>query len=351
VEAMNEHHQTASADIPPSVAMLRMISSFRVSRAIYVAAKLGIADLLKDGPKSSDELARLTSTHSPSLYRVIRALASVGVFAEDEQGRFTLTPIAATLQSDAPGSLHAWAIMALGEEDYQAWGDLMHSVRTGESAFTHVFGTGVWQYRAQHSEYAKVFDEAMANLVGVYNEAVLANYPFSTIKTLVDVGGGDGSLLVAILRAHPKMNGILFDLPEVAVKAKQKISEAGLSGRCEIVAGDAFDSVPSGADAYILSRVINSFDDKRAIAILQSCHRAIQDKGKLLLLERVVPDRVEHSVPAQGPLMSDLNLMVIGGGRERTATEHTALLGTAGFTLTKIVPTQSEVSMIEAEPA
>jgi O-methyltransferase domain/Dimerisation domain len=348
---MDEHDQTASADIPPSVAMLRMISGFRVSRAIYVAAKLGIADLLKDGPKSIDELARLTSTHPPSLYRVIRALASVGVFAEDEQGRFTLTPIATTLQSDAPGSLHAWAIMALGEEDYQAWGDLMHSVRTGESAFTHVFGTGVWQYRAQHSEYAKVFDEAMANLVGVYNAAVLLNYPFSTIKMLVDVGGGDGSLLVAILRAHPKMNGILFDLPEVAVKAKQKISEAGLSGRCEIVAGDAFDSIPSGADAYILSRVINSFDDKRAIAILQSCHRAIQDKGKLLLLERVVPDRVEHSVAAQGPAMSDLNLMVIGGGRERTATEHRALFEAAGFSLTKVIPTQSEVSVIEAEPA
>lgn len=163
--------------------------------------------------------------------------------------------------------------------------------------------------------------------------------------------GGDGSLLIAILTAHPKMKGILLDLPEVAVKAKQKISEAGLrlSGRGKIVAGDAFDSVPSGADAYILSRVINSFDDKRAIAILQSCHRAIQDEGKLLLLERVVPDRVEHSLAAQGPAMSELNLMVIGGGRERTAMEHTALLGAAGFTLMKIFPTQSEVSVIEAE--
>jgi ubiquinone/menaquinone biosynthesis C-methylase UbiE len=179
---------------------------------------------------------------------------------------------------------------------------------------------------------------------------VLANYPFSTIKKLVDVGGGNGSLLVAILQANPEMKGILFDLPEVAVKAKQKISEAGLNGRCEIVVGDAFDSVPTGADGYVLSRVINSFDDKRAIAILQSCHRAIQDKGKLLLLERLVPDRVEHSVAAQGPVISDLNLMVIGGGRERTATEHTSLLGAAGFTLTKIVPTQSEVSIIEAKP-
>ena len=327
-----------------------MISGFRVARAIYIAAKLGLADLLKDEPKGSEELAFATGTHAPSLYRVMRALASVGIFAEEEQGRFTLTPIAATLRSDVPGSLRAWAIMTLGEEDYQAWGDLMHSVRTGESAFTHVFGTGVWQYRAQHPDYAKSFDEAMANLVGVYNAAVLAKYQFSTIKTLVDVGGGDGSLLVAILQANPKMKGMLFELPEVAEKAKQKISEAGLSGRCEIVAGDAFNSVPSGADGYVLSRLINSFDDKQAIAILQSCQRAITHKRKLLLLERVVPDRVEHSTAAQGPVMSDLNMMVLGGGRERTATEHRALLGAAGFTLTKIIPTQSEVSVIEAEP-
>lgn len=241
--------------------------------------------------------------------------------------------------------------MTLGEEDYEAWGDLMHSVRTGESAFTHVFGTGVWQYRAQHADYAKSFDEAMANLVGVYIAVVLANYPFSTIKTLVDVGGGDGSLLVAILQANRTMKGILFDLPEVTEKANQKISEAGLSGRCKIVAGDAFDLVPSGADGYVLSRVINSFDDKRAIAILQSCHRAITHKSKLLLLERVVPDRVEHSTAAQGPVMSDLNMLVLGGGRERTAAEHRALLEAAGFTLTKVVPTQSEVSVIEAVPA
>jgi hypothetical protein len=349
---MNEQHEATSPDTPPSVAMLRMISGFRVSRAIYIAAKLGLADLLKDGPKHTEELAEATRTHAPSLYRVMRALATMGIFAEDEPRRFALTPIAATLQSDVPGSLRAWAIMALGEEDYQAWGDLMHSVRTGESAFTHVFDMGVWQYRAQHPEYAKIFDEAMANLVGVYNAAVLANYPFSTIKTLVDVGGGDGSLLVAILEANPKITGVLFELPDAAEKAKQRIAAVGLDRRCEFVAGNAFDSVPQGADAYLLSRVIYSFDDKRAISILQSCRCAIiQHESKLLLLERVLPDRVECSVAAQGLVMSDLNLMVIGGGRERTAAEHRALLEAAGFTLTKVVPTQSEVSVIEAVPA
>ena len=347
---MDEHEKTASADIPPSVAMLRMISGFRVSRAIYVAAKLGIADLLKDGPKSSEELARLTSTHPLSLYRVIRAQASVGIFAEDEQGCFTLTAIGNTLQSEISGSLRAWAILVLGEEDYQAWGDLMYTVRTGQTGFDHVFGMGIFQYEAQHPDHAKIFDEAMANLIGVYNSAVLASYSFLSIEKLVDVGGGDGSLIVAILQTKPKMKGMLFDLPHVTEKAKQKITEAGLSGRCEVVAGDALVSVPSGGDAYILSRVINSFDNERALAVLQNCRRAITQKSKLLLVERVLPDRVEHSFAAQGPVMSDLNMMVISGGRERTATEHRALLDAAGFTLTKIIPTQSEVSMIEAEP-
>ncbi len=348
---MNEHHQTASADIPPSAAMLRMISGFRVARAIYIAAKLGLADLLKDEPKENGELALATGTYAPSLYRVMRALASVGIFAEDEQGRFTLTPIAATLQSHVPGSLRAWAVLVLGEEDYQAWGDLMHSVRTGETAFEHVFGMGVFQYEAQHPEHAKIFDEAMANLIGVYNSAVLASYPFSTIDKIIDVGGGDGSLIVAILQANPQMKGVLFDLPHVTEKAKQRITDAGQAGRCEVVAGDALVSVPSGGDAYILSRVINSFDDERAIAILQNCRRAITHYGELLLVERVLPDRVEHSIAAQGPVLSDLNMMVISGGLERTAAEHRALVEAAGFALRKIVPTQSEVSVIESEPA
>ena len=190
----------------------------------------------------------------------MRALASVGIFAEDDQGCFRLTPVGVTLQSDVPGSLRAWAILVLGDEDYQAWGDLMHTVQTGETAFEHVFGTGIFQYEAQHPAHAKIFDEAMANLIGVYNAAVLASYPFSMVDKLVDVGGGDGSLLVAILQANPQMTGALFDLPHVVEKAKQRIAQSGLENRCEIVAGDVFVSVPSGGEAYMISRVINSFD-------------------------------------------------------------------------------------------
>ena len=188
---MSTTSSIATPDSSPSAAMLQIMTGFRVSRATHVAAKLGIADLLKDGPKSSEELAQLTDTHAPSLYRVMRALASAGVFGQDEQGRFTLTPVAATLRSDVPNSLRALAIMNLGEERYQAWGDLMHSVRTGEIAFNRVFGMGLWEYYSQHPEQAKIFDESMANFIAAHNAAVLASYPFSAIDTLVDVGGGN----------------------------------------------------------------------------------------------------------------------------------------------------------------
>ena len=288
---MNEHDETAIADISPSVTMFQMVRAFFASRAIYIAAKLGLADLLKDEPKSSEELAQATGTDASALYRLMRTLASVGVFAEDNQQRFVLTPLGATLQTDVPGSLRAWAILVLGEEHYQAWGDLMHSVRTGETAFEHVFGMGLFQYEAQHPEHAKIFDEAMANLIGVYNTAVLASYSFSTFDKIVDVGGGDGSFIIAILQKNPKLKGVLFDLPHVIEKAKQRIATAGIGGRCEVVAGDAFASVPSGGDAYVLSRVMNAFNNQRAVAVLKNCRRAMTDKSRLILVERVIPNR------------------------------------------------------------
>jgi DNA-binding HxlR family transcriptional regulator len=348
---MNDHLQTADADLPPSAAMLRMISGSWVSRIIYIAAKLGLADLLKDGPRSCEDLAQSTGTHAASLYRVLRALASAGVFAEDDQRRFTLTPLAATLQTDAPGSLRAWAILVLGEERYRAWGDLMHSVRTGEVAFDHVFGMGVWEYGARHPEHGKILDEAMANLLAAYNASVLAGYSFSTIRKTVDVGGGDGSLIIGLLQANPGMTGVLFDLPHVAEKAKKRIADVGLTSRCEVVAGDALASVPSGGEAYVLSRIMDSWDDEHATAILKNCRRAMTPKAKLLLVERVLPVRVEYSAAVQPLVMSDLNMMVITGGRERTAIEFGALVEATGFRLTKIIPSQSVMSVIECAPA
>ena len=226
----------------------------------------------------------------------------------------------------------------------------MHSVRTGEIAFDHVFGTGVWQYRAQHPEDAKVFDEAMANTAKIANAAVLAEYSFSGFEKIVDVGGGDGSFLIDILKPNSQMTGVLIDLPHVAEKAKQRIAEAGLSARCQVVGGDICTSVPHGGDAYLLSRVINSFDDAHGVAILKACRQAMSKTSKLLLVQRVLPDRTEKSRVAQAVSLIDLQMMVTTGGRERTVAEHRALLAAAGFRLTKIVPTQSEMSVVECAP-
>jgi hypothetical protein len=346
---VNDRHPTAGVDAPPTLEMIRLITGFWVSRAIYIAAKLGVADLLKHEPHNIEQLAKATVSHGPSLYRVLRTLASVGIFAEDEQGRFAITPLGATLQTDVPGSLRAWVNVQLGEEHYRAWGHAMHSAQTGESAFDHAFGMGVWQYRAQNIEHAKLFDEAMANLTAMYNASVLCSYSFSKFDQIVDVGGGAGGLLVAILEANPSVKGVLFDLPHVAEKASRWIREAGLAGRCDVVAGDAFSSVPEGGDAYILSRVIHDWDDPRSIAILKNCHRAMAAAGRLLLVEGVVRPGNEPDFTK----FFDLNMMVLAGGRERTAAEYQALLEAAGFVVARIIPTRSvmSVSVIECTRA
>jgi hypothetical protein len=327
--------------------MLQLMSGFWLARAIYLAAKLGLADLMQAEPQTTAALAAATGTHAPALSRVLRALASAGIFAEDEQGRFTLTPLAATLQTNVPGSLRAWAMVQLGEEHYQAWGDLLYSVQTGESAFTHVFGTGVWPYRAQHPEHARLFDEAVAHVSSLHHATVLASYPFAKLTRVVDVGGGEGGLLVALLQAHPGMQGVLCELPHVAAKAQRRIAEAGLAERCAVVAGDVFTAVPGGGDAYVLARVLHTCDDDRAVALLTSCHRAMAPQSRLLLLERVLPARVHPSPTAQTVTLADLNLMVLSGGRERTAAEYRALCQAAHFELTQIIATPSGMSVIE----
>jgi hypothetical protein len=344
---MNEPDHTASVDIPPPVAMLQMIASFWVSRAIYIAAKLGLADLLRDGPQSSKELAQATGTHAPSLYRLLRALASVGVLAEDEHGRFALTPLAATLRTDVPGSLRAFAIAELGEDHYPAWGEVLHSVKTGEIAFDHLFGMDVWQYRAQHPEDGRIFDEAMASFSSVVNATIVASYDFSSLGTIVDVGGGDGSLIASILQANPGMKGVLFDLPHVVAGARRRIEAEGLAERCEVVAGDAFTSVPSGGDAYLLKWIIHDWDDERSVAILKNCYQAMAAHSKVLLIEAVIP---RGNAPSFHKLM-DLNMLVMTGGRERSEAEYRVLFEAAGFRLTQITPTQSEMSVIEGAHA
>lgn len=335
--------QTQPHELPPPVVMLQMIQGFWVSRALYVAAKLGIPDLLKDGPKSSAELAQATGTHGPSLYRVLRALDSVGVFAEDDQQRFALTPLGATLRTDIPGSLRFFAIEELGENHYPAWEKVLHSVKTGAIAFNHVYGASKWQYMTGHPEEARIFDEAMTSFSSVVASAVVAAYDFSSCATIVDVGGGDGSLLAAILKTHPQLRGVLADLPHVVEGAQRRFKTEGLAGRCAIVPGDFFESAPKG-DTYVLKWIIHDWDDERSVTILKNCRNAMTKDGRVLVVEAVIQP---GSATSFGKFM-DLNMLVMTGGRERTDTEYRALLDSAGLKLTRIIPTHTEMNVIEA---
>ncbi len=332
--------------IPPQFAMLQMISAFWVSQAVHIAARLGIADLVKEQPQTAADLAEATGTHAPSLSRVLRALVSVSIFVEDEQGRFVTTPLAATLQTDAPGTLRWMAMVELGQEHFQAWGNLMHSVKTGEIAFDHHFGQPVWEYYAQHPDHAQNFNHEMSGLTGMIHQAVLNAYDFSGIRKIVDVAGGLGGQLSEILKTYPAMQGVLFDLPHVIAEAGPLLDAAGVKDRCELTSGSFFESVPTGGDAYILKWIIHDWDDERSVTILNNCRRAMTENGRLLLVEMVIP-------PGNQPDLSkfmDLNMMVMTGGRERTAADFSGLFSAAGFSLTRVVTTESMMSVIEGVP-
>ena len=339
----NNLNQPHSMPLPET--LLQMLSGMWVSQSIYVAAKLGIADLLKQGAKTSEQLANDTDVDAQSLYRVLRALSSIGIFAEGENRLFELTPLATYLQSDSPSSMRAIAIM-FGSEDWrwQTWGNILYSVKTGKSAFEHTKGIPIFNYFSQNPEAAEIFNASMTSFSTIHNAAIAASYDFSSIKTLVDVGGGHGGFLSAILKANPMMKGILYDLPPVIEGARQHLEVAGLQERCLEIQGNFFESVPSGGDAYMLKNIIHDWNDESAIAILKNCHRAMPDNGKLLLVETVIPSGNEPSV---GKFVDIEMLLMTSGGRERTEAEFQNLFRAAGFKLTSITPTQSPLSVIE----
>lgn len=329
----------------PPTTLLNMATGCWLSQAIYVVAKLGIADLLYEGPKSCATLADATQTHVGALYRVLRALASVSVFVEDEDGRFTLTPLAEQLRTGVPGSLRAFAVMLGEQEHWRAWEGVLHSVRTGQPAFDHVYGMPHFRYFAEHPEAARVFDEAMTSRSGQENDAIVAAYDFSGAKTVVDVGGGQGTLMGSILEIHPNVRGVLFDLAHVIAASRARMESAGHAARCEFVKGDFFASVPAGGDLYLLKKVIHDWDDERARRILVSCRNAMPGTGRLLLIEPVIPPGND---PSFNKLLDLLMLVWTSGGRERTESEHRALLTSAGLTLSRVIPTRSGVSIMEA---
>jgi hypothetical protein len=343
---MNADRQKPNFPLPsPNYQILmQMINGFWVSQMIHVAAKLGIADLVADGPKYCADLAEVTGVHAPSLYRLLRALASVGVFAEDEQGRFSLTALAEPLRTGVQDSVRGWAVYIGEAQEWRPWEQLLYSVSTGETAFPHVWGMQSWEYRAQNPDANEAFNEAMTSATFRRIGPVMAAYDFSGINTIVDVGGGYGTFIATILRNNPGMHGILFDLPHVVAGATRVLQEAAVSNRCEIVGGNFMDAMPGGGDAYLLSKVIHDWNDEKAVAILKSCRQAMEANRKLLLVEAVIPP---GNTPHPGKLL-DINMLVINtGGRERTEAEFQALLAAAGFKLTRIVPTPGEVSVIE----
>lgn len=320
--------------------LAHLLSGYWYTQTIYVAAKLGLAELLKDGPKSAQELAQATTTNPRALYRLLRALASIGIFAE-EQGRFVLTPLAGCLLDP---SMKALATVR-GEGQYRAWGELLYSVQSGQTAFEKVYGKPIFDYFSDHPETGKLFDQAMTGVHGRETEAMLEAYDFTGIGTLADIGGGNGSVLTAVLQRYPAMQGILFDLPTVGERAKSNLAAAGLEGRCSVMDGSFFESVPGGADAYLLRHIIHDWDDEKSITILRNCRRAMGQGGKLLIVEGVVPLGNEPSVSK----FFDLAMMVLPGGMERTEEEYQQLFEAAGFQLTRIVPTRTWVSVIEGE--
>jgi len=330
----------------PREQMLQVIMNFWMGRAIQVAAKLGIPDLLKDGAKSAEELAAATGTHTASLYRVLRALVSTGIF-RNEDGLFGLTPLSELLLTDTPGTMRWFMISELGQEHYPAWGNLMHSVQTGETAFDHLFGMDVWKYFEKNPEDAAVFNDSMSGTSAAANEAITSAYDFSEFRTLVDVGGGYGALITGILRKNPELKGILFDAPEVIEHSQTRIADAGLADRCETVGGNFFKSVPGGGDAYILKWIIHDWDDERSIQILQNIRNHMSPDSRLILIDAVVP---EDDSPDFSKFF-DLNMLVMTGGKERTEKEFGELLQAAGFKLLRVIPTNFPTSIIEGQPA
>jgi hypothetical protein len=328
----------------PRQQLLGMITSYWSAMSIHVAAKLKLADLIKDGPKSAQELAQATKTHPQALYRLLRALASAEIFAEDADGRFTMTPMGECL-IDRHGS--QWAVaMMMGDEHFRAWGDLLYSVQTGKPAFDHVYGKGIFDYLTEHPDQAKIFDAAMTGFHGPETQAMIDAYDYAGVNTLVDIGGGNGTVLSAVLGRYPAIKGILYDLPGVIERAKKNLAEAGLAARCQTITGSFFESAPPGGDAYQMRHIIHDWTDEQCHAILGHIRKVIPKTGRLLVIEMVIKPRNEPQLAK----WLDLNMLALPGGRERTEAEYRDMYARAGFNLERVVPTPTEVSIIEGRP-
>jgi O-methyltransferase/methyltransferase family protein len=318
-----------------------MIDGYRISQALYVAAELGIADALQDGPKRADELAAGTRVDPRSLFRVLRALASAGVLRQLDDTRFALSPLGDWLRSGTSGTLRPWAL--LSGRMYRAWGDFLDSIETGKGGLGSGYGKRRWERLERSPEDARIFHDAMGANSAWLARAVLDAYDFSAFASILDVGGGNGMLIASILAKYQDAQGVIFDLPEAVSETGKRLEGAGLAGRCQLLTGSFFDSVPQGADAYLLSRVLHDWEDDQAARILQRVRRAMTRGTTLLVLERLLGDS-----PDVEATLSDLGMLLMNGGCERTAAEFDGLLAGAGFRLKRVVPTQTPIHILEA---
>ena len=335
------------AEIPAEdVSKLRgIITQYFSSRALYAATALDVAAALAGGTKGIEELATAVGAHPPSLYRVLRVLAAVGIFREEEGRRFSNTPLSELLRADVSGSLRDLVLLFGDETSWRSWEGILHAVRTGEAPFEHVYGEKFFDYLQDHHDTAAMFDRAMASSSSTTNAAVVEAYDFSGFGLVMDVAGGSGSALCSILKVTPGLRGVVFDLPHVAQRARDFIAAQGLSQRCEFLGGSFFESVPSGADAYFMKHILHDWGDAQCSQILGACRHAMADEARLLICERIVPEGNEFS----SAKLIDLHMMMTNhGGKERTQNEYRELLAAAGFDLTRVIPTSTPWSVIEA---
>jgi SAM-dependent methyltransferase len=329
--------------------LVALINSGSMAKAVCVAAELKIADHLADGPKHADELAQATGSHAPSLHRLLRALASLDLCSEREDGSFELSAMGDLLRSDAPTSLRNWTLW-YGAYIGPVWENLRYSVKSGESARKLITGANDFSHLDRDAEAAAVFNGAMAEFTSLVADEVVQVYDFAGVRRIVDVGGGYGALIAAVLRASPSAQGVLFDLPHAIPGARTLLTKAGVAARCEFVTGSFFDQVPAGADAYLLKAILHDWDDEQSAMILRNCRRAMPPDGKLLIVERVLPARFEASSLHRSIARADLTMLVALGGRERTEKEFSVLLESSGFRLAKVIATSLEYSLVEAIP-
>jgi ubiquinone/menaquinone biosynthesis C-methylase UbiE len=327
-------------------AVRRLIMGFRATQMIHVAARLGIADELADGPKDAPAIAASVGAQPRALYRLLRALASLGIFVETPDRRFELTPLAELLKRDMPGSLRNLATLYGEPWVWDAYGRTLHSVVTGLPAFEHVHGQAFFDYLHLHPQAAASFDAGMTAYSEQESAAILAATDFSRAGTLVDVGGGQGALLAAILKAYPQAHGILFDRASVLDRARDVMARAGVEQRCAMQPGSFFETMPEGGDVYLLKSILHNWDDARCVAILKNCGAVVPPGGSVLIIERVVP---EGNAPSEAKLF-DINMLVMLGALERTAAEYRTILAQAGFDLAEVLPTQAAVSIVVAVP-